>query len=811
MGKKRKGISKALREGQVESSFKIDESADDSGFGTPKTNESVNVEQSKSSALVNATSVPKDKKEKIPRQLKKGVESGFSIDESADDSGFGQPKNQVFPFERKDFPNAYTFPTEPVDESGVNQPNDPDSPNAYVFPTEPVDESGYGQPKEGQKLIETISSDANNTVTDKAILAQIENAESPHEIEHIKASAEAARQEEQKQKLELANQNKSAIHATMGAINEDLRGRRPAFDQVSTVEDIQRGVFDQYRNQASNVPYAVVEKLGIQDYYPNAGRDIAVGTFSGSRIGSQTIYSGAGSLLPMGLYDARKRSLLEAAKAVQKKKDEFLQIPDAPRQFDAEFKQAAYSSLYDIGASHNWDINAIMKDKEAMQKVYKIQTTAKELAYTDEIVNQVFESLNPKDGKAPAYVPEDVLQAMIDYRKGKLDIEAVLSGKNDVLEKAGLIRNYASGIEWAQENLPEWKSDPVSLPLNLKTDKEITMDNLNEINQAIEKAKVSGSYDSYMTVVKKYFHLDPKVVDAWVEQKMVGATPEQKQKVVKDLNDYILAQMPPASLEQKMENLKNDNYNYWAKSQDLKRYDQEKETIMTRAINTANDAKLKDKISAINNNPNINTPEKKTAALMRAYRDAGFTPYHNKTTGEVYGSVTYSAADKKMNVVYPSDRTQVWVKPKGETQYKWLPINKVLANRKGYALDSQDIKELDAFQKGGSMGSINESRMFETYHDGVATRKVSKDNISKYANAQRKGIGTEAVGNIVIAGEPDENGNVVSAPGRMKIKVQLLPEDNPTDRQTLDAMFSTEKQKVSTDPTFNAAGPDTNL
>lgn len=664
---------------------------------------------------------------------------------------------------------------------------------------------------QGQKLIETISSDLNNTFSDKDILAQIQNAESPQEIEQIKSDAQAAKEIEQKEKTALVNENSNLVKQFMGAINERMQSTRPRFDQIGTIQDVEKGILNQYRNQASNIPYAVVEKLGIQEYYPNAGRDIAVGTFSGSRIGSQTIYSGAGSLLPMGLYDARKRSLLEAAKAVQKKKDEFLQVPNAPDQFNADFQQAAYSNLYDIGAKHGWDMNAIMKDKEAMQKVYSIKNAAKELAYTDAIVNQVFESLNPKDGKASAYVPEDVLQAMIDYRQGKLDVNAVLSGENDVLEKAGLIRNYASGIEWAQKNLPEWKSDPVSLPLNLKTDKEITMDNLNEINQTIEKAKVSGSYDSYMTVVKKYFHLDPEVVDAWVEQKMVGATPEQKQKVVKDLNDYILAQMPPASLEQKMENLKNDNYNYWAKSQDLKRYDKERETIMTRAINTANDAKIKDKISAINNNPNINTPEKKTAALMKAYRDAGFTPYHNKTTGEVYGSITYSAADKKMNVVYPSDRTQVWVKPKGQTQYKWLPINKVLANRKGYALDSQDIKELDAFQKGGSMGSINESRMFETYYDGVATRKVSKDNISKYANSQRKGIGTEAVGNVVIAGEPDENGNVVSAPGRMKIKVQLLPESNPTDRQTLDAMFSNEKQKVSTDPTFNPGGPASNF
>lgn len=667
----------------------------------------------------------------------------------------------------------------------------------------------------GQKLIETISSDANNTVTDKVILEQIQNAESPEEIAKIKADAEAAKIEEQKQKEQLANQNKSAIQTTIGVINEDQKGKRPSFDQVTTIQDVQRGVLDQYKNQASNVPYAVVEKLGIQDYYPNAGRDIAVGTFSGSRIGSQTIYSGAGSLLPMGLYDARKKSLVEAAKNIQKKKDEFLQVPDAPQQFNADFQQAAYSQLYDIGAKHDWNMNAIMKDKEAMQKVYAIKNAAKDLAYTDEIVNNIFETLNTADGKTASYVPEDILQKMIEYRQGKLDVDAMLSGENNVLELAGEIRNYANGTAWADKNLAEWKSDPVSLPLNLKTDKEITMDNLNEINQSIEKAKVSGSYDSYLTAVKKYFHLDPKVVDAWVEQNMVGATPEQKQKVVDDLNTYILAQMPPESIEEKIDNLKNDNYNYWAKRQDLARYDKERETIMTRAINTANEAKLKDRISAIQNDTRLNTPEKKAAALSKAYRDAGFTPSYNKKTGEVYGVVKYTAADKKMNVVYPSNTTQVWVQKsqKAGGGMAWVNINTVLANQGNYKLTSSQKTELEEFQKGGARGSINESRMYETYvDDNGYIRKVGTNNIDKYSKTtkERKGLGTEAVGNVVIVSK-DDAGNTTYKPGTMQIRAQFNPETNPTDRDALDAMFADEKQKLSTDPTFNAGGPSSNF
>jgi hypothetical protein len=772
-------------------------------------------EAKQGSALVNATNKTQTTESPKPNILPIEKENAYSFPKDAvDESGFGQPKDSM------EQTQAYTFPKEAGDDSGFGKAKDTSKTlpmekiNAYSFSEQPVDESAFDPIKTGETLVNAMATDVTNTVTDKAILDQIQNAESPEEIAKIKADAEAAKIEEQKQKEQLANQN-SALLNTIHEINHGQQGQRDSFDKIATIEDVQRGVLDQYRNQASNVPYAVVEKLGIQDYYPNAGRDIAVGTFSGSRIGSQTIYSGAGALLPMGLYDARKRSLVEAAKSAQKKKDEFLQVPDAPQQFNADFQQAAYSELYDIGAKHGWNMNAIMKDKEAMQRVYSIKNAAKDLAYTDAIVNNIFETLNTADGKTASYVPEDVLQKMIEYRQGKLDVDAVLSGKNNVLELAGEIRNYANGTAWADKNLAEWKSDPVSLPLNLKTDKEITMDNLNEINQTIEKAKVSGSYDSYITAVKKYFHLDPKVVDAWVDQNMVGATPDQKQKVVDDLNTYILAQMPPESIEEKIDNLKNDNYNYWAKRQDLARYDKERETIMTRAINTANENKLKDRISAINNDTSLNSPEKKAAALSKAYRDAGFTPNYNKKTGEVYGVVKYTAADKKMNVVYPSNTTQVWVQKsqKAGGGMAWVNISTVLANQGNYKLTSDQKTELTEFQKGGARGSINESRMYETYvDDNGYTRKVGTNNLDKYSKTTRekKGIGTETVGNVVIA-SADKDGNVTYKPGTMQIRAQFNPETNPTDRDALDAMFADEKQKLSTDPTFNAGGPSSNF
>ena len=98
-------------------------------------------------------------------------------------------------------------------------------------------------------------------------------------------------------------------------------------------------IYAQAKLAKDKVPQLAIEKLGVQDYYPEIGRDIAVGTFTGSRIGSQTIYSGAGGLLPLGLYDARKRAIAAEIKKKEAIMDQIKEIPDIAKQFKTEYSQ----------------------------------------------------------------------------------------------------------------------------------------------------------------------------------------------------------------------------------------------------------------------------------------------------------------------------------------------------------------------------------------------------------------------------------------------------------------------------------------
>ncbi len=75
------------------------------------------------------------------------------------------------------------------------------------------------------------------------------------------------------------------------------------------------------------------------DYYPQVGRSVAVGNFSGEVIGSQTIYSGAGVVAPFGLYDARKRALAAAAKAgIANSQGDMVKLPQVKDQYIKRYK-----------------------------------------------------------------------------------------------------------------------------------------------------------------------------------------------------------------------------------------------------------------------------------------------------------------------------------------------------------------------------------------------------------------------------------------------------------------------------------------
>ena len=850
MAKQRKGISKALKKGNVESTNKLPENVEPNGLFTGKEGAAI-------SAIVNNGEKPNLSVNEYVSD-KKPVDPDTVLGNQGKEVSPNDPKMEAQAINLKETINQYNPSNSSYSASGEKRGDrsrrgtemnmagvDPTSSGIKGIEATPSNESVLLSALSPKTIQDEAIQDASKTQSDNLVLDQIQNAKTIDEAQQTKDLANTARKEELAEKSTTLNsfgnllslmseEDKKkygdAVQAQFNAqadrteaetetpqvqapypaaaqvistVNGQQAGQRPAFDQLPNAkQQVENGLINSFRAMNQQTPGLVVEKLGIQDYYPDISRNIAVGNFSGSRIGSQTIYSGVGGLLPMGLYDARKRAISEAAQKKQAAMQKLLEVPDAPEQFNTRFKQSAANEIYDILGKYNYDVNAIMKDRDAMNQIYRLQNLSKEMAYVDGLVDKTIELANPKDGAPGAYIPEDVLQAMQQYREGKLDVDKIVNGEISVLDQINKIKAYANGVTWIDKNLPEWKSDPTKLPISFKDGRPMTQENVQKAQDYLRRVKASNDYDSYMTIVKSEFQLDPEVIDAWIEENMIGATDEQKEKQKETLNKYLFSQMPDPSIEATVKDLNNKNFERYKFAEEGRREEKRNETIITRAITNANAQNIKSVIGQIANS-NMNQTEKE-AAMMNAYRNAGFTPVKNNATGQIYGRLAYGGTgSRKENFTFTSDNSEVYVQNRTTKKMEWVRAGVALANKEKYQINADQLAELEQFRRGSAIGTVSETRVFETYTKDGNQIRVGVNNAKDYANSDDKAMMMEVHGNLYIKEGVDANGNPKVKPTTLKVRSALNPEKSTTDRATLDAIYTEETQNLGTDPGYN--------
>lgn len=289
----------------------------------------------------------------------------------------------------------------------------------------------------------------------------------------------------------------------------------PSYTATANAGQIQKDV-----NAINNsVPSAVMDKLGLQDYYPQANRDIAVGTFTGSRIGSQTIYSGAGGLLPMGLYDARKRALAEAAKEKQALVDKYDDIIETAPQYQEKFNEANADWFNQMWSKHKNNADSFLKDPEVRKEHARRLGLAKEISHYSKWSDKILEDAK----KNEQYVTKEMLQNAIDIKSALVNSsDEVVSGKLDLgklFSKANVYQNIIPQIDNVTKQVLN-ASNMGESPINLRTGGVYDSDKFkNEANQFVEKVKTGDiNRNDFVTGFKKYFTGDyEQIIDGLIE------------------------------------------------------------------------------------------------------------------------------------------------------------------------------------------------------------------------------------------------------------------------------------------------------
>jgi hypothetical protein len=408
--------------------------------------------------------------------------------------------------------------------------------NSVTIDAGKVTTTGAGQyVATGTALNNAIQSNTAAQATENAVLkAGIDNAETAGQVFEVAAIAAEAKKEAEKMQTQLDVEAVNTVNA-LGEVTSNLSANqtasvpvenvpvapaaltavaggqagpiRPSYQQVATKADVEKDITNQYRNLDSSIPQAVVEKLGVQDYYPEIGRDIAVGTFTGSRIGSQTIYSGAGGLLPQGLYDARKRALNDAAKAKTAALDKYYSGIDIAAQFKPKFNETVNDAMDNLlYKKHGGNVNAFLADPESRREFSRLEAVAKNVNHYDAYATSVLKD-SADDTK---FIDAEQIKNAQDIKRALVDdVDGVLNGKKDLsalFAKAQVYQNMIHQIDKVLDDvLAEGKIG--KLPINMRTGGVYDEPKfVEERNQYIQKLN-GGTLNQalYISGFKKFF------------------------------------------------------------------------------------------------------------------------------------------------------------------------------------------------------------------------------------------------------------------------------------------------------------------
>jgi hypothetical protein len=579
------------------------------------------------------------------------------------------------------------------------------------------------------------------------------------DINQINQTADAASDLIKKDQTNLVN----ATSRTLGTLGD--KKEKPDYDAFATKEDVKKGIDEYMAEYAKDAPASAIEKLGVQDYYPQIGRDVAVGTFTGSRIGSQTIYSGAGVLLPQGLYDARKRALAEEAKQRQKDLDKYLTIHNTADQFNERFAEIAGKAAFDVAERNGWNPNRIGRDREGMIELKKLENRGKRIIEADKQIDAFLEASNPKDGKPQAYIPEKMKNEMYKFKNGLIDnVDDYLTGKKDIGEFLENFRIYSDGTIWIDENFPKWtnESNKTQRSISLKTGKELTDQNIKEINETIKALQNDGNpdYDTYATILKKYFSIDDKRVDSWMNAQQYPKDDLARESVKEYLNNLI----PAASFVEELKSNPNQNFGRWAKKMDLSIEKEKNKTFFTRLQDEANRQNIAGKVNGISLNWNTKSQDQKQNELALVYQGLGVVTKNPKNKKDAYAEIKVDAtssnaspvilsksnqnamielrtADGKRKEVSMNDAARLLNK---DSDYSWINGVKYYIPK-----NSDEFKDIQYFKINDQVPVISNVMEARAGHYGSDGRlyNLSTDNLTNYTKSNKKTLVITVEGN----------------------------------------------------------------
>ena len=310
--------------------------------------------------------------------------------------------------------------------------------------------------------------------------------------------------------------------------------------------------FDNFMNNVNRMPIdygePALERLGLQDYYPDINTPLQVGTYSGSIVGNNPIFVAGGGYIPVGIIDARRRALERAAANKVKKGEKLkeLMLVDSAEQYQDKIHEIGLGIFNKYGEAAGWDYYQLMDmnnplAREFQSEYQNYRANAKRTIAIQKQYETVLKDLTDGD----KYVPPSVLKAMEDWQSGMWSMDAL--SDPELLQR----------IEREMQSYDHMTKDAEALSKDIQKDQTFfgaipeTEDEWAEYNKELETIKSSRNYDILRSGTFKYVPVDriARLVDLKVDYGHYFNPDQTKMDMFQYLNDLISQELFPKYIE----------------------------------------------------------------------------------------------------------------------------------------------------------------------------------------------------------------------------------------------------------------------
>jgi len=298
-------------------------------------------------------------------------------------------------------------------------------------------------------------------------------------------------------------------------------------------------LLNSYKGKPVKYGEAAIERLGLEEYYPDINTPLQVGTYSGSIVGNNPIFVGGGGYFPFSVLDARKRAMETAAanRVAQAEKIKELFIVPTAEQYQDQLTEYGLSLYSDLGEAAGWDYTAMTDmtteyGRNSTKAIQNYRSNAKRFLQLQAQYDKTLTEWNKGDG---AYIPESGWEVMNAWKDGSYNIEYLMEHPEE-MEKihAGMV-SYDNMTKDGQalKGSIDYTVSPAANPEGVYTE-----DELAQFKNEIDIVMDHKNYDILRTTEFKFIPMSRimAAVDQEVDYGHYYGNPEQ---VKKDMTAYI--------------------------------------------------------------------------------------------------------------------------------------------------------------------------------------------------------------------------------------------------------------------------------